>query len=411
MSITKLKNYQILILLLMLGPSVFAMDSAEVLPRGIYSPAIRVGFVSGIGEKYSSEGVLQSLGDTHAIAFDSKKLVTTEPQLKQLVSVLNQFGQQNLGDKLNLGYLKFKIEPEINYYAPILGRGITERWTLAIGAPVIHYTNQVGLESTGSNVDAIHSQVGNQIPELNQAFDQLKVSLTAKAQEKLTSLGYKQLGRSDQTYLGDTQIASLYQFYKSDSLKLLSKTLFGLPTGPAMDPNDLASLDISGQTSIEQQIVANYRVFSPLVLAARVYYHYNFADKVDRRVPLDSNDTLPPPDQTEKVNRKLGDAVGASLSTTYTLLSRLSVSAGIEGETRAADKYSGDRGYDYDMLSESTNTTYERAKFGLGYSTVESYFRSESLLPFIASLEYSDVIAGVNMPRVQTSELWLTLFF
>ncbi len=400
-----------LFILFLAALSAQAMDSAEVLPKGIDSPSVRLGSISGIGERYSSQGELQSLGDTHALAFDAKTLSKTEPQLKQLISVLNQFGQQALGDKLSLGYLKFKIEPTVNYYAPVYARGITERWTMALGAPVIHYTNQIALESTGSNIDAIHAQVGNQIPELNSAFNQLHVSLQAKAQQKLVALGYKPLGKSDETYLGDVQLASLYQFYKSDSLKLLSKSMLGLPTGPAMDPNDLASLDISGQTSLEQQVVLNYRVFSPLTLATKVYYHYNFADKVDRRVPLNADDSLPGPDQNEKINRKLGDSFGGSVSATFMLLPRLSLSAGLDAETRAADEYTGTRGYDYQSLSNSTHTTFERSKFGIAYSTIESYFKQESFLPFVASFEYSDVVSGVNMPRVTTSELWLTLFF
>jgi hypothetical protein len=400
-----------ILLIFLFAISARAMDSAEVLPKGINSPSVRVGYISGIAERYSSQGNLQSLGDTKALAFDAKTLVKTEPQLKQLVSVLNQFGQQALGDKLSLGYLKFKIEPTVNYYAPVYARGMTERWTLAVGAPVIHYSNQVRLEATGSNIDAIHAQVGHQIPELNSAFDQLHVSLQEKAQQRLVSLGYKPLGKSDETYLGDVQLASLYQFYKSDSLKLLSKTLIGLPTGPEQDPNDLASLDVSGQTSLEQQIVLNYRVLAPLTLATKAYYHYNFSDKVDRRVPLDANDSLPGPDQNEKIDRKLGDSVGASVSATYLLLSRLSLSAGLDAETRGADRYSGGRGYDYQILSEATNTAFERTKFGIAYSTIESYFKQESMLPFVASFEYSDVISGENMPRITTSELWLTLFF
>ena len=387
------------------------MDSADTLPKGIWSPSIRIGYVSGIGQEYGSNGTLESLGDIHTMAFDATKLISIQPQVAQLVSALNQFGSQNLGDKINLGYLKFNIQPEINYYAPVFARGITDHWTIAIGAPIIHYSNNVGLESTGSNIDAIHSQVGYSSSQLNGAFNSLKVNLVTQAQQTLTSLGYKPLGQTNQTYLGDIQIASLYQFYHDDRFKVMAKTLIGLPTGPEADPNDLMSLDISGQTSLEQQFIVNYRLSAPLTLAGKVFYHYSFADHVDKRVPLDENDTLPAQDQTEKVTRKLGDAGGIGVSATYAAYERVAFSGGMELQTKAADRFSGSMPYDYAALSSATNTTYELMKLGVAYSTVTSYFKQESFLPFIASFEYSDTIAGVNMPRITTNELWLTMFF
>lgn len=387
------------------------MDSADVLPKGIWSPSIRIGYVSGIGQEYGSDGSLATLGDVHTLAFDAAKLVSIQPQVAQLVSALNQFGSQNLGDKINLGYLKFDIQPEINYYAPVFARGMTDRWTVAVGVPVIHYANNVSLESSGSNIDAIHSQVGYSSAQLNGAFNSLKVNLVTQAQQTLSSLGYKSLGQTNETYMGDVQIASLYQFYKDDRFKVLSKTLIGLPTGPQQDPNDLTSLDISGQTSLEQQIVFNYRVLAPLTLAAKVFYHYNFADRVDKRVPLDGNDTLPAPDQTEKVNRKIGDAGGFGFSATYEVMTKLALSAGMEFQSKDADRFSGSQPYDYAALESETNTTYELVKMGIAYSTVQSYFQQKSLLPLIASFEYSDTVSGVNMPRVTTTELWLTMFF
>ncbi len=387
------------------------MDSADVLPKGIWSPSIRIGYVSGIGQEYGSDGSLESLGDIHTLAFDAAKLVSIQPQVAQLVSALNQFGTQKLGDKINLGYLKFNIQPEVNYYAPVFARGITDRWTVAVGVPIMHYGNNVGLESTGSNIDAIHAQVGYSSAQLNGAFNSLKVNLVTQAQQTLTSLGYKPLGQTNTTFMGDVQLASLYQFYRDDRFKILSKTLLGLPTGPEADPNDLTSLDISGQTSIEQQILVNYRVLPPLILAAKVYYHYSLADKVDKRVPLDQNDALPAQDQTEKVNRKIGDAGGVGVSATYELYEKLALSSGLEFQSKGADRFSGSNTYDYAALESQTNTTYELVKFGLAYSTVQSYFKQQSLLPFIASFEYSDTISGVNMPRVTTNELWLTMFF
>ncbi len=388
-----------------------AMDSADVLPSGIYSPSIRIGFVTGIGQSFGSEGELQSLGDMHTMTFDAKKLISIQPQVAQLVSALNQFGSQNLGDKINIGYLKFNIQPQVNYYAPVFARGITDRWTLAIGAPIIRYQNSVSLESTGSNVDAIHAQVGFSSAQLNAAFSSLKVNLVNQAQQTIASLGYQPIGQTNRNFVGDIQVASLYQFYKDDHNKLMAKTLFGLPTGAEADPNDLTALDISGQTSIEQQFIYNYRLFAPLTLAAKVFYHYNLADKVNKRVPADANDTLPAQDQSEKVERKIGDAGGAGISATYEVFSRLAFSAGLEFQSKASDRFNGTLANDYEMLAFRTNSTYQLLRLGIAYSTVQTYFKQQSFMPFIASFEYSDVISGINMPRITTNELWLTMFF
>ena len=87
---------------LALSPLARAMDSTEVLPEAINSPSVRIGFVSGIGFRFLSSGDLMSLNDINSIEFDAKALSAFEPRVNELVGVLNQFGNQRLGDQLSL---------------------------------------------------------------------------------------------------------------------------------------------------------------------------------------------------------------------------------------------------------------------------------------------------------------------
>jgi hypothetical protein len=203
---------------------VHALDSSDVLPAHINSPSVRIGYVSGIGERFTSNGSLMSLTDVNSLTFDSKKLTTIEPRVQQLISVLNQFGQQQMGNALTLGTLHINISPEVNYYAPVHAYGITDKWTIGVGVPIIHYKNKIALTQEGSNLATIQRQAGGISPELDSAFDELHKSLVTSAQQELSGKGYKPLQNVDTTFVGDMQLVSLYQLFNNRRLALLTKT-------------------------------------------------------------------------------------------------------------------------------------------------------------------------------------------
>lgn len=389
----------------------FAMDSTELLPESVNSPSVRMGVVSGLGMRFLGNGDLMTLSDIHSIEFDTKTLVAFEPQVKELVTVLNQFGDQKLGDQLSLGTLHVNTEPEVRYIAPILARGITARWTVALGFPVITYKNRISLTASGSNVGEMRKAVGNGAVELNRAFDRLNVNLATSAQEVLAKKGYRTLGDRDETQLGDIQVASLMDVGKTENISAQLRTVVSLPTGKGNDPDDLADLGAFGYTSIENILVGNLVLSGRWRLAAKTGYRYTLPDSVVRRVPADEDDTLPGMESREGVERRTGGAYFVGTSATYSILESLTAGAGYEIARREADVYSGTGTRRYDLLGKDTRAGSDRIRLGLTYSSVELFMADRAWLPTILAYEFSDTVSGFNTERMTVHEVWLQLFF
>lgn len=352
-----------------------------------------------------------SLGETNSIQFDTKTLMQFEPRVKQLVEVLNQFGDQKLGDALSLGVLRVETSPEVKYLAPVYARGMTANWTVGFGVPIVSYKNKISLRQVGSNVAEVKSVVGNASKELNKAFSEVSVDLATKAQEILTQKGYKPLTDRNENQLGDVQLVSLLQFAKTEKTAFQLKTLLSLPTGQGNDPDDLADLGAFGYTALENQILGNYILSGRWRFAAKAGYRYNIADRVERRVPLNENDTLPDQSTKERVSRETGGAMFAGASVTYSVFETLDLALGFESTRKDGDTYRGTNGRRYDLLSRDTNSSSDRVRVGLTYSSVDTFVAGRAWLPTMIAYEFSDTLRGLNTERMTIHEVWLQLFF
>ncbi|HVK60637.1 MAG TPA: transporter [Bdellovibrionales bacterium] len=399
--------------LIIASPSIaLSLDSTTTLPARINSPQLRMGTISGVGERYVSNGSLVSLSDHYSMEFDSNTLSSVEPRIKQLVEVLNQFGKQEMGSALNLGTLKIDTRPDVRYMAPLHAYGITSKWTVAVGLPIVEYKNDIQISSSGSNLSSIRSQVYGVSPELDEAFDELEgVDLTDRARTELSTKGYKPLESRDETIIGDVQLANLYRVYSNSRFSVLSRTLLNLPTGPGDDPDDLADLAMFGQTYIEEAAIANYQLFNRLRLSAKAAYRFNLENSVVKRVPKNEKDTLPDADTKEDVRRKVGDTITIGSGFSLEVINRWFAGAAYEVSQKLADQYTGSKSSKYDLLSKDTNSEAHRMRLGLTYDSTTAYQRKEAWLPAMISYEYSDTIRGLNIERQTIHEIWLTLFF
>ncbi|HRK06506.1 MAG TPA: hypothetical protein PLZ57_01950 [Pseudobdellovibrionaceae bacterium] len=388
----------------------WAMDSTQVLPVSVNSPSIRMGVVSGLGMKFTGSGELMTLNDLNSVEFDVKMLSQFEPRVRDLVGVLNQFGAQRFGDELHLGTLRVNTSPEVRYLAPVYARGVNEKWTLAIGMPVLTYTNRLRLEQTGGNLQAIRDQVGTGSAELNTAFEQLNINLANAAHAEIAKKGYKPLGDRAETLYGDMQLASLYQFLKREAFSAQLKTIVSLPTGEGNDPDDLADLGAYGYTAVENQLLANLRRGRAL-FAVKGGYRYVLPDRVMRRVPRDEGDSLPDADTKERVQRATGGTAFVGAASSYEISEALNVAIGYEHAMKSADTYAGREGRRYDLLERETASQVGRMRLGMSYSSVSAFFAGTALLPAVVAYEFSDTISGFNTERMSVHELWLQIFF
>lgn len=383
--------------------------NTSLLPEGIYSPAIRYGHINGLDQRFNDKGTLISLTDFNAIEFDAKTLAKFNSEAQNLIASLNRFGAFKMGDSLNLGVLEFQARPQIEYTAPVFAKGLTKNWTVGIGLPVVHYKNKVTLSNSFSNIGYYKQQFSGLSSELDQA---LETDIGASTQQVLAEKGYRRLEDRDEKFLGDTQVVSIYKFFERTQFELFLNSTLTLPTGPKHDPNDLLALNNSfHKTSIENAIALAYQARAAWKVTPYLSLKYTLPEQIDTRVPADEDDILPDQNRIESVSRKDGLSYEAGLQNTLDLTDSFQVSVDYRIGTKDADQFSGGRNGRYKLLGRNTMTKWQKASLELVYSSVKSYLKKSSAIPFMASIHFFDTLNGLNIERRFGQEISLTLFF
>lgn len=388
-----------------------AIESTDVLPEGINSLSLKWGYIQGLNQLYDGSGSLHYLGDVNSVEFDVATLVNINPQVQNLVNILNQFGHFQIGSNVHLGQLSVDAEPEINYFAPVFLRGVTPAWTVGVALPIVNYKNRFGIRHEGSNIELLKEELGGISPELDQAFADLDVSMRQEFAAQLAEKGYAPLSSRDETFIGDFTLLSVWVFDKNPDNATALRTFLTLPTGPEDDPHDLADLERFHQTSIENKLIhqmtLNHRVFAVGALGMI----YVLPDEVERRVPIDNYDRLPGADRVARVRREVGSSYSAAIGGGLHFTDYLTGSAGYEYGRKQLDRYYGDLPGDYTLLGEESNRESHTLKAGVDYSAVNRYFQKKALFPWAISYEVATTLAGRNTENQTRHEIWYKMFF
>lgn len=403
-----LKAISITLISWLAASPAFALLSTSTLPEGINSPSLRYGMISNIGEKYTENGTLMNLGELKSVVFDAKTLQNFDADAQKLVAALNSFGQGQLGNQFEMGVLRIRTAPEVKYTAPVYARGLTKKWTLGVGLPVINYRNVITLAHENSNLEYYRRQYSGLSSELDRA---LRTDLVQETYQTLQTKGYKPLTNRDESFLGDIQAVSIYKFFEDAQSALIYQAQLSLPTGPQYDADDLSALNIFGRTSLNSTVAYSHRLASRWTVLPFASYLFNVPDQVTARVPTSEDDTLPGQESKESVRRQIGNTAAVGSNVFYEWNDSWQLGAGYDFSLKSADQYQGSRGGRYDLLATDTNSQAQRMKLEVTYSSVKSYFKKTALIPLMVSLEVSDVIAGVNIERQVVQEFNFMMFF
>lgn len=379
----------------------------DTLPAGINSPSLRMGWISGIDQKYTSDGKLYKLSDINSMQFNAEALSRLSPRANILIETLDQFGTQQLGQNINYGVIGIDTKPQVQYTSPVYARGLTDKWTVGFATPIINYKNNISVTQTGSNLDKYQQFIGLD-PELDAA---LNLDLVAEARSLLSSLGYKPIQSRNETYLGDIQLVSAYRFWEAPGKGLLWTATFNAPTGPQYDPDDLIALNTFGRTGIENRITYSQLITRDLEVAPYASYNYFFADNVTMRVPMSEGDILPDQNSKQAVRRKLGDTITVGGETYYNAGDRWSFGIGYSLAETQKDSYEGGGPGRYDVLEQDTESHFHRVNLQAQYSTVKAYMKKSALIPFIVTFNFLDTVKGKNTERRTLNELIFMMFF
>lgn len=389
----------------------FAIDSPAVLPKGIRSLSVKFGNVSGLNQYYTEGGQLAELADDNTVSFDVTTTARYEEEVTDLVDVLNQFGPDNLGDQLFLGNLSVNADPELNYMAPIFAYGVNKRFTVALGVPVINFRNQVDVGLNNSNIAALRAEFDGASADLDEAFDRASADIKAEFRQELSDKGYKPLDDKDDTFVGDVQLISAYML-KQNADEAHSTTLYiNLPTGPEPDADDLTDPEIFGRLSFKPTYAGKYILGPKGFLLGSASYQYVVPGKVEKRVPLNDDDSLPGKEQKQELEEDIGDTWSVMAGAGYKHNSNWTTTVAVQHEEKQQDRYSNSNVGNSAILEQNTRAEANIGKIELGYSTVDDYFAKKAAIPMDVYFEISTVMSGVNIENQTRHELWLMMYF
>lgn len=388
--------------------SLILKAGPEVLPSGINSPMFNYGIFQNLEQRFENNGLLWRIGDLRSIEYDATYLSKVSPEAKNLITALNAFGQSH-GQFINYGVLKFEITPRMEYFAPIYAYGISSKWTIGVGLPIVTYETTVSMQTENSNLESYKSvYLGRVSEQLDRA---LNLDIKTETLKTIEQLGYKPLAGQKQQFLADVQVVSVYKFQQTRQYDLFYLTTLSLPTGPAYDADDLLALNTFGLASIENTIATTLKSNFGLNFSPYLGYQYVLGDSVTARVPLNEEDTLPDSSRKERVQRQIGGKwivkTEGELKTSESLI----FSSAYTQTQKAADNFEGNQGSRYDLLSKNTYAREEIYSFKISYNTIKSYFRKKALFPFIVGYELSDLFKGENVNRRTLHEFNFKMFF
>ena len=393
-------------------------SNQQVLPKDIWHSRFIFGNISEVAHLFDHNSRLTSIS-RYNIDFDSDFLKQMDPRVEELVDALNRL-YDGAGDRLHLGSLKFYGGPEISYFAPVLAYGLTDRWTIGVGLPIVsmygNVTTEVeGVNTAGSILREVTPFTGGredfQYKELIKNLKEL-TDLKKKFDETLRERGYKTFDDSRFQGIGDLQIFSFYNYFNRPPWDFTLMTTINLPTGPKDDPDNLIDFPNFAQTGIELKTRHQFQVSDHLTLGSTLGYYYLMPDRLVKRVPEHEDDLLPDEDRKEFLYRNLGDEVSVETFGIFNAMKFLSFDVSLTLFLKGSDYYLGDRlGYDYSLLSDNTKGHWIEGKVGINFSSIPWFKSGKFPLPLIFRYSYSDILYGHNTHREVRHEASLFLFF
>ncbi len=297
--------------------------------------------------------------------------------------------------------------------APALAYGVTDRWTLALVAPIyqVDVTVQAGFDKSEEGDRFLNALRERNVVKANEAALQLNAAANGKA----TSLGYKPIESQSVRELGDIQLVNKILISQDSVQAIALRPVLTIPTGK--EPDADAALDVptgDGRAKFGASLVHDVRVGPNSRWSQQIGYTLLMPHEMERRIPRSVSDPLS--SDKELLTRRLGNTflVGTGFETTFPRLG-LVLGAGYHYQYQSQVRFTGsnpDWSARYRALEE-LNPAQGLHSFTLtaGFSSVEWYRSGSFVYPFEATLSMSQPITGTNVPVSNMLTGELVLFF
>lgn len=409
------------------GSLANAIESAIVLPKGIYRARIVTAVTGEIDEKINSSGRIEGVTEGFNKSLTMKDLAKSisNPQKRadaqKLLSALDGV-QPGLSDQLVGVNLYSNYSLRVTQTVPALEYGINNRWTLGLRVPVVQRRVKMSLSAqTVNNSEAISKMMGkiqpDQIAKGLKALESQALNTAYFQEAILTNKGYVAPENFDHTDLGDVEVGARYQFLKNADWLASTQLGVRLPTGqvtPLDNPFDPGSGE--GFWTAGWYFMQEWKVNKWFSLNTAQKTEWSLPDHRRRAVPKDSDDKLPsllPEDgQVQRVTRRRPlDLELQAAATGYFWEKTVTTWAGFLHKIRGEDQYTGPGGLDYASMGRDTDIESTGSEIGVGYSTIPAYRRGQMSLPMEIKAQFNRTFRGKNVPLVSYGRMDVMVYF
>lgn len=394
----------------------FNLDSAQVLPKGVRNPRF-LNVWMDVQNRWDGAGGLVPLGSklNKAVTGDTVIAgVAREGSTKQ-ASVSGLLRSAGLVGADVLGSTSGMVNSYADVHVPVLGMGITERWTAAVVVPILNI--QVRAD-TGFIADAGANRFVNQASQAGSPVqaEEAKLKLESAIPNKLASLGYRPI--QDETFagIGDIQLVNKFQLVKQETQAFALKSIVTLPTGRTSDPDRVVDAPLGdgrwmvGAGGIYDRYGpgTDWRWSTWGTLTAQLPH------ETVKRIPASADDSLSA--DKESLVRTWGGLASVGSAITRSLpKAGLSVGVGYSYQVQTGSHYEGgqlgeaERYLALDQLQPIQELHSLTAV--AGFSSVDWYKAGRFKIPLQANLTWSRPIAGRNVTNNDALSAELVLFF
>ena len=395
--------------------SVAFADSAEVLPKGVFSLNAKYSYYLPVTKRFDEDGKEEDLANDFNATLDSS--VFPDLELIEMGFGLPS-GSASLGDSVvDFEYHLQDLKIRLNY-------GLLDKLSVGIEIPYYWNRNDVNafLDTTNATVGLNPFVPGGVAPlaipgtrpftteDVQKLLGQ-GLDTNGDGNVDIPGFGFKRFEDYNQSGLSDIQLGLRYQYLNKPSWRLAFEGGVRCPTGKIDDPDSLTDIPFgSGAWALLFRLNNDFTGVENLILNATLKYDLTLPDRVTLRVPDDPN--RPITANKEKVSRNQGDKFEIELSGIYQVFKALSFSLLYDYSFSTKDSISGNKGFAYDSLEEESDWTAHYFTVGLTYSTIPLYVAKKFPLPMTASIEYENWFAGSNnILKQQLFNFKLNCFF
>ena len=393
--------------------SLFALESTQVLPKGIRSLGVKQLHTS-VTEKYNASTQRESIAKPLSKPLKISDILKKEEGLNRMLREALVLSNEGLTFDTELGSFKANMAAKVRVTVPLLSYGLTENLTVALALPIFEASSAVKADfNTNENADAFVRYIKSPDIAKRKEAEEARLKLNdavGSLNEKLVSNGYRELKDWTGTGVGDLVAALKYRFLNRSIFKG-SGTLGGIfPTGRISDPDILNDVPFgSGVTSIFTTLASDQTVASWLFFNEYVKGTFNLPGKGYIRLKTAEEAIEVPKEYVSfQLGHKIEIGASAQVSTSFGLVGGF----GYVYERKLGDSYTLPNNLTAkEELEKDTAsfTNYIMAK--LGYSSIPAFKKKQLPLPLIAGVEYKKQLLSQNASVKDFLTFDLTLFF